>query len=228
MASSSPQQHTEVGSSSNLAQFRNSGIISMNMGDIICNIYDHETVNAAAASVSPGPVDPSQACIVETDSQVMQVEEEHIEPLREQSGTQQPPSFGQCGKNGEPLEHMVTTSILQGACLPDLDPDLKGYLPIVVVVVVLWQQILIDNLVGYDTIPTNSLVISPGHGYLYNFEMKELYGLSYRHETPEGPTRFGEGMLTPLDPNPLFTPNLSHLEHLLFLRFISNLHRFKC
>ena len=57
---SSPQQHTEVGSSSNLAQFRNSGIISMNMGDIICNIYDHETVNAAAASVSPGPVDPSQ------------------------------------------------------------------------------------------------------------------------------------------------------------------------
>jgi hypothetical protein len=23
---------------------------------------------------------------------------------------------------------------------------------------------LIDNLVGYDTIPTNSLVISPGHG----------------------------------------------------------------
>ncbi|ONM27016.1 hypothetical protein ZEAMMB73_Zm00001d007513 [Zea mays] len=177
MASSSPQQHTEVGSSSNLAQFRNSGIISMNMGDIICNIYDHETVNAAAASVSPGPVDPSQACIVETDSQVMQVEEEHIEPLREQ---------------------------------------------------VWWQQILIDNLVGYDTIPTNSLVISPGHGYLYNFEMKELYGLSYRHETPEGPTRFGEGMLTPLDPNPLFTPNLSHLEHLLFLRFISNLHRFKC
>ncbi|ONM27017.1 hypothetical protein ZEAMMB73_Zm00001d007513 [Zea mays] len=92
----------------------------------------------------------------------------------------------------------------------------------------MWQQILIDNLVGYDTIPTNSLVISPGHGYLYNFEMKELYGLSYRHETPEGPTRFGEGMLTPLDPNPLFTPNLSHLEHLLFLRFISNLHRFKC
>uniref|UniRef100_A0A804MVE5 Uncharacterized protein n=1 Tax=Zea mays TaxID=4577 RepID=A0A804MVE5_MAIZE len=103
--------------------------------------------------------DRKQACIVETDSQVMQVEEEHIEPLREQSGTQQPPSFGQCGKNGEPLEHM---------------------------------QILIDNLVGYDTIPTNSLVISPGHGYLYNFEMKELYGLSYRHETPEGPTRFGD------------------------------------
>lgn len=32
----------------------------MNMDDIICNIYDLETVNAAAASVSPGPADPSQ------------------------------------------------------------------------------------------------------------------------------------------------------------------------
>jgi hypothetical protein len=28
-------------------------------------------------------------------------------------------------------------------------------------------------------------------GYLYNFEMKELNGLSYGHETPEGPTKFG-------------------------------------
>jgi hypothetical protein len=60
MALSSPQQHTEVGSSSNLAQFRNSGVRSMNMDDIICNIYDHETVNAAATSVSPDPADPSQ------------------------------------------------------------------------------------------------------------------------------------------------------------------------
>uniref|UniRef100_A0A804R9I7 Uncharacterized protein n=1 Tax=Zea mays TaxID=4577 RepID=A0A804R9I7_MAIZE len=49
--------------------------------------------------------DRKQACIVETDSQVMQVEEEQIEPLREQRGTQQPPGFGQCGKNGESLEH---------------------------------------------------------------------------------------------------------------------------
>ncbi|ONM37292.1 hypothetical protein ZEAMMB73_Zm00001d043254 [Zea mays] len=57
-----------------------------------------------------------------------------------------------------------------------------------------WQQLLIDNLVGYDTIPTNSLVISPGHGYLYNFEMKELNGLSYGHETPEGPTKFGASL----------------------------------
>jgi len=35
-----------------------------------------------------------------------------------------------------------------------------------------WQQLLINSLVGYDTILTNSLVNSPGHGYLYNFQKK--------------------------------------------------------
>jgi hypothetical protein len=105
-----------------------------------------------------------------------------------------------------------------------------------------WQQLLINSIVGYDTILTNSLVNSPGHGthlillcihnskvtvdllgsmsnncflhfvwlfalrsiyelmfwslvccagYLYNFQTKELYDLSYGHEPPEGPTRFG-------------------------------------
>jgi hypothetical protein len=54
-----------------------------------------------------------------------------------------------------------------------------------------WQQLLINSIVGYDTILTNSLVNSPGHGYLYNFQTKELYDLSYGHEPPAGPTRFG-------------------------------------
>ncbi|XP_015691107.1 membralin-like protein At1g60995 isoform X2 [Oryza brachyantha] len=59
-----------------------------------------------------------------------------------------------------------------------------------------WQQLLINSLVGYDTILTNSLVNSPGHGYLYNFQTKELYDLSYGHEPPEGPTRFGDYFVT--------------------------------
>jgi len=58
-----------------------------------------------------------------------------------------------------------------------------------------WQQLLINSLVGYDTILTNSLVNSPGHGYLYNFQTKELYDLSYGHE-PQGPTRFGDYFVT--------------------------------
>ncbi|OEL35423.1 hypothetical protein BAE44_0003558 [Dichanthelium oligosanthes] len=59
-----------------------------------------------------------------------------------------------------------------------------------------WQQLLINSIVGYDTILTNSLVNSPGHGYLYNFQTKELYDLSYGHEPPEGPTRFGDYFVT--------------------------------
>nr|CAB3493805.1 unnamed protein product [Digitaria exilis] len=58
-----------------------------------------------------------------------------------------------------------------------------------------WQQLLINSIVGYDTILTNSLVNSPGHGYLYNFQTKELYDLSYGHE-PQGPTRFGDYFVT--------------------------------
>eukprot|EP00246_Nothoceros_aenigmaticus_P008726 TRINITY_DN2368_c0_g1_i1.p1 TRINITY_DN2368_c0_g1~~TRINITY_DN2368_c0_g1_i1.p1 ORF type:complete len:763 (-),score=134.29 TRINITY_DN2368_c0_g1_i1:664-2952(-) len=42
-----------------------------------------------------------------------------------------------------------------------------------------WQQLLIDNLVGYDTILMNSLLNAKGNGYLYNFQTKELYNLNY-------------------------------------------------
>jgi hypothetical protein len=42
-----------------------------------------------------------------------------------------------------------------------------------------WQQLLIDNFVGYDTILMNSLLHSRGKGYLYNFQTKELYKLNY-------------------------------------------------
>jgi hypothetical protein len=59
-----------------------------------------------------------------------------------------------------------------------------------------WQQLLINTLVGYDTILTNSLLNSPGQGYLYNFQTKEFYDLSYGHEPPVGPTRFGDYFVT--------------------------------
>ncbi|XP_066365714.1 bZIP transcription factor 12-like [Miscanthus floridulus] len=56
MASSSPPQHA-----SDLARFRSSsGIGSMNMDDIIRNIYGPEAVNAAAAAAG-GPAEPSPA-----------------------------------------------------------------------------------------------------------------------------------------------------------------------
>ncbi|CAM6105163.1 unnamed protein product [Calypogeia fissa] len=42
-----------------------------------------------------------------------------------------------------------------------------------------WQQLLIDNFVGYDTILMNSLLHARGKGYLYNFQTKELYNLNY-------------------------------------------------
>ncbi|XP_008782691.1 membralin-like protein At1g60995 [Phoenix dactylifera] len=59
-----------------------------------------------------------------------------------------------------------------------------------------WQQLLINSLVGYDTILTNSLLSYPGQGYLYNFQTKEFYGLSYGHELAEGPARFGDYFVT--------------------------------
>ncbi|KAF7842712.1 membralin-like protein [Senna tora] len=55
-----------------------------------------------------------------------------------------------------------------------------------------WQQLLINRFVGYDTILMNSLLSSPGQGYLYNFQTKEFYNLSYAQEPPEGPARFGD------------------------------------
>ncbi|XP_021304113.1 bZIP transcription factor 23 isoform X2 [Sorghum bicolor] len=59
MASSSPPQHGAGSSSSDLARFRSSsGIGSMNMDDIIRNIYGPDAVNAAAGA---GPAEPSPA-----------------------------------------------------------------------------------------------------------------------------------------------------------------------
>lgn len=59
-----------------------------------------------------------------------------------------------------------------------------------------WQQLLINRLVGYDTILMNSLLYSPGQGYLYNYQTKEFYNLTYAHEQPEGSARFGDYLAT--------------------------------
>ncbi|KAJ0980784.1 hypothetical protein J5N97_009039 [Dioscorea zingiberensis] len=59
-----------------------------------------------------------------------------------------------------------------------------------------WQQLLINSFVGYDTILMNSLLNSPGQGYLYNYQTKEFYDLSYGHEPSEGPARFGDYFVT--------------------------------
>ncbi|CAN6584530.1 unnamed protein product [Malus baccata var. baccata] len=59
-----------------------------------------------------------------------------------------------------------------------------------------WQQLLINRFVGYDTILINSLLSSPGQGYLYNFQTKELFNISYAQEPPQGPARFGDYLVT--------------------------------
>ncbi|GJV72540.1 membralin-like protein [Tanacetum coccineum] len=59
-----------------------------------------------------------------------------------------------------------------------------------------WQQLLINRLVGYDTILMNSLLNSPGQGYLYNYQTKEFYNLTYAHEQPEGSAKFGDYFAT--------------------------------
>lgn len=59
-----------------------------------------------------------------------------------------------------------------------------------------WQQLLINRIVGYDTILMNSLLSSPGQGYLFNFQTKEVYNLSYAQGAPEGPARFGDYLVT--------------------------------
>ncbi|XP_058106890.1 membralin-like protein At1g60995 isoform X2 [Magnolia sinica] len=59
-----------------------------------------------------------------------------------------------------------------------------------------WQQLLINSFVGYDTILMNSLLSSPGQGYLYNFQTKEFYDLSYAHEPAEGSSRFEDYLVT--------------------------------
>ncbi|KAK4254384.1 hypothetical protein QN277_009774 [Acacia crassicarpa] len=59
-----------------------------------------------------------------------------------------------------------------------------------------WQQLLINRVVGYDTILMNSLLTSSGQGYLYNYQTKEFYNLSYAQAPPEGPARFGDYLVT--------------------------------
>uniref|UniRef100_A0A2P2LKC6 Membralin n=1 Tax=Rhizophora mucronata TaxID=61149 RepID=A0A2P2LKC6_RHIMU len=61
-----------------------------------------------------------------------------------------------------------------------------------------WQQLLINRVVGYDTILMNSLLSSSGQGYLYNCQTKEFYNLSYAQEPLEGPARFGGLLLNAL------------------------------
>lgn len=58
-----------------------------------------------------------------------------------------------------------------------------------------WQKLLINSLVGYDTILMNSLLSYPGQGYLYNYQTKEFYDLSYGRES-SGPARFGDYFVT--------------------------------
>ncbi|KAL3700682.1 hypothetical protein R1sor_018704 [Riccia sorocarpa] len=53
-----------------------------------------------------------------------------------------------------------------------------------------WQQLLIDNFVGYDTILMNSLLSAREKGYLYNFQTKELYNLNYLQELSDVPHGF--------------------------------------
>lgn len=52
-----------------------------------------------------------------------------------------------------------------------------------------WQQLLINGFIGYDTILMNSLLTSRGQGYLYNFQTKELYDLTYPQEFVGTPFR---------------------------------------
>ncbi|XWS67936.1 hypothetical protein CRYUN_Cryun04dG0047600 [Craigia yunnanensis] len=59
-----------------------------------------------------------------------------------------------------------------------------------------WQQLLINRFIGYDTILMNSLLHQPGQGYLYNFQTKEFYNLSYAQELPDGSARFGDYLVT--------------------------------
>ncbi|KAL4200853.1 hypothetical protein AMTRI_Chr02g255710 [Amborella trichopoda] len=53
-----------------------------------------------------------------------------------------------------------------------------------------WLRLLINSFVGYDTILMNSLLSAPGQGYLYNFQTKEFYDLSFTHESAEVFPRF--------------------------------------
>ncbi|KAJ0254616.1 Membralin-like protein [Hirschfeldia incana] len=58
------------------------------------------------------------------------------------------------------------------------------------------QQLTINRVVGYDTIIMNSLQNSAGKGYLYNFQTREFYNLSYSQELSEGSSQFGDYLVT--------------------------------
>ncbi|KAL8159144.1 hypothetical protein V2J09_000681 [Rumex salicifolius] len=55
-----------------------------------------------------------------------------------------------------------------------------------------WQQLLINRVVGYDTILMNSLLSFPGEGYLYNYQTNEFYNLSLAHEPSKGSANLGD------------------------------------
>ncbi|XP_021772689.1 uncharacterized protein LOC110736699 isoform X2 [Chenopodium quinoa] len=80
-----------------------------------------------------------------------------------------------------------------------------------------WQQLLINRVVGYDTILMNSLLDAPGQGrtqytlpmlcncsdfntnairYLYNYQTKEFYNLSYAHEPSKSSATFEDYLVT--------------------------------
>ncbi|KAH9288121.1 hypothetical protein KI387_032238, partial [Taxus chinensis] len=59
-----------------------------------------------------------------------------------------------------------------------------------------WQQLLINTFIGYDTILMNSLLSARGQGYLYNFQTKELYDLSYPQESIEAPFKFADYLVS--------------------------------
>ncbi|KAG9439459.1 hypothetical protein H6P81_019624 [Aristolochia fimbriata] len=59
-----------------------------------------------------------------------------------------------------------------------------------------WQQLLINSLIGYDTILMNSLLSFPGQGYLYNFQTREIHDLSYAYEPADGSKGFEAYLVT--------------------------------
>lgn len=59
-----------------------------------------------------------------------------------------------------------------------------------------WQQLLINTFTGYDTILMNSLLNGRGQGYLYNFQTKELYDLTYPQESTEVPFRIEDYLVS--------------------------------
>ncbi|KMZ69169.1 putative Membralin [Zostera marina] len=59
-----------------------------------------------------------------------------------------------------------------------------------------WQKLLINKFIGYDTILTNSLLSSPGAGYLYNYQTEEFYDLTYHRKSANVSARLGDYLVT--------------------------------